>query len=180
LLSIIIIIKYYYTILKYIIIIVVTPLVTVLVPFLFTLYTSDFWYNSESCHIQKYFDDIFWWAVVACVRGRQEGEYGDLVEAFTNWTKKNCLPLNTTKTKEQRKTWTLTETRWDIFFMNIRNYHELKSYVLCFCSLLKHFFSSLAECSPVVTVTSYIEDSLDLNFLTVRISDSVLLFKSDE
>ena len=30
----------------------------------------------------------------------QEKEYRDLVEAFTDWTKKNCLLLNTTKTKE--------------------------------------------------------------------------------
>jgi len=41
----------------------------VLAPFLFTLYTSDFRYNSESCYIQKYSDDT---AVVACVRGGQE------------------------------------------------------------------------------------------------------------
>ena len=33
------------------------PQGTVLAPFLFTLYTSDFRYNSESCHIQKYSDD---------------------------------------------------------------------------------------------------------------------------
>jgi len=33
------------------------------------------------------------------VSGEQEGEYRDLVEAFTDWTKKNCLLLNT-KTKE--------------------------------------------------------------------------------
>jgi len=32
------------------------PQGTVLAPFLFTLYTSDFRYNSESCHIQKYSD----------------------------------------------------------------------------------------------------------------------------
>ena len=42
------------------------PQGTVLAPFLFTLYTSDFRYSSESCHIQKYSDDT---AVVACVRG---------------------------------------------------------------------------------------------------------------
>ena len=42
------------------------PQGTVLAPFLFTLYTLDLRYNSESCHIQKYFDDT---AVVACVSG---------------------------------------------------------------------------------------------------------------
>ncbi|KAI3359287.1 hypothetical protein L3Q82_002808 [Scortum barcoo] len=33
------------------------PQGTVLAPLLFTLYTSDFCYNSELCHIQKYADD---------------------------------------------------------------------------------------------------------------------------
>ena len=73
------------------------PQGTVLAPFLFTLYTLDFRYNSESCHIQKYSDDT---AVVGCVRGGQEKEYRDLVESFYGWTKNNCLLLNTTKTKE--------------------------------------------------------------------------------
>jgi len=57
-----------------------------LAPYLFTLYTLDLRYNSESCHIQKYSDDM---AVVACVRGRQEKEYRDLVKSFNGWTKKN-------------------------------------------------------------------------------------------
>jgi len=73
------------------------PQGTVLAPFLFTLYTSDFRYNSKSCHIQKYSKDT---AVVACVHGGQEKEYRDLVESFNGWTKNNCLLLNTTKTKE--------------------------------------------------------------------------------
>jgi len=34
------------------------------------------------------------------VCGGQEGEYRDLVEAFTDWTKKNCFLPNTPKTKE--------------------------------------------------------------------------------
>ena len=54
-----------------------------LAAFLFTLYTSNFRYNSESCHIQKYSDDT---AVVACVRGGQENEYRNLVESFYGWT----------------------------------------------------------------------------------------------
>ena len=72
-------------------------------PFLFTLYTSDFRYNSESCHLQKYSDDT---AVVTSelesesVCDGQEKEYRDLVESFNGWTKKKCLLLNTTKTKE--------------------------------------------------------------------------------
>ena len=68
------------------------PQGTALPPFLFTLYTSDFRYNSESCHIQKYSDDT---AVVACVRGGQEKEYRDLVVSFYGWTKNNFLLLNT-------------------------------------------------------------------------------------
>ena len=34
------------------------------------------------------------------VRDGQEKEYRDLVESFYGWSKKNCLLLNTTKTKE--------------------------------------------------------------------------------
>ncbi|KAM4575517.1 uncharacterized protein V3H82_010004 [Fundulus diaphanus] len=33
------------------------PQGTVLSPFLFTLYTSDFTYNTDSCHLQKFSDD---------------------------------------------------------------------------------------------------------------------------
>ena len=51
------------------------PQGTVLAPFLFTLYTADFKYNSESCHIQKYLDDT---AIVACIRNGCESEYRDL------------------------------------------------------------------------------------------------------
>ena len=73
------------------------PQGTVLAPFLFTLYTSDFIYNSESCHVQKYSDDT---AIVACVREEQEGEYRDLIRAFGDWSERNGLLLNTSKTKE--------------------------------------------------------------------------------
>src|SRR4029434_4637170 len=45
-------------------------------PVLFTLYTSDFTYNTESCRIQKFSDDS---AVVGCIRDGQEGEYRSLV-----------------------------------------------------------------------------------------------------
>lgn len=69
----------------------------VLTPFLFTLYTSDFKHNSGFSHIQKYSEDT---AVVACVQDGQEGEYCNLVEAFSDWSIKNCLLLNTTTTKE--------------------------------------------------------------------------------
>ncbi|KAI3359033.1 hypothetical protein L3Q82_015435, partial [Scortum barcoo] len=44
---------------------------TVLSPFLFTLYTTDFQYNSESCHLQRFSDDSA--VVVRCIREGEEG-----------------------------------------------------------------------------------------------------------
>lgn len=38
---------------------------------LFTLYTFDFTYNSESCNIQKFSDDM---AIVGCIKDGQDGE----------------------------------------------------------------------------------------------------------
>ena len=73
------------------------PQGTVLSPVLFTLYTSDFTYNTESCHIQKFSDDS---AVVGCIRDGQEGEYRSLVDNFVQWCRHNHLQLNTSKTKE--------------------------------------------------------------------------------
>ena len=73
------------------------PQGTVLSPVLFTLYTSDFSYKKESCHLQKFSDDT---AIVGCIRDGQEREYRSLVEDFVQWCKLNHLQLNTTKTKE--------------------------------------------------------------------------------
>ena len=73
------------------------PQGTVLSPVLFTLYTSDFCYNTESCHMQKFSDDT---AIVGCIRDGQEEEYRSLVEDFVQWCRLNHLQLNTTKTKE--------------------------------------------------------------------------------
>ncbi|KAL2098435.1 hypothetical protein ACEWY4_007642 [Coilia grayii] len=70
---------------------------TVLSPLLFTLYTTDFSYNSETCHMQKFSDDT---AIVGCIRDGQEGEYRCLVEDSVGWCRTNQLQLNTTKTKE--------------------------------------------------------------------------------
>ena len=73
------------------------PQRTVLSPFLFTLYTTDFQYNSESCHLQKFSDDS---AVVGCIRGGEEGEYRALVDNFVEWSEQNHLRLNVNKTRE--------------------------------------------------------------------------------
>ena len=72
------------------------PQGTVLSPFLFTLYTTDFQYNSESCHLQKFSDDS---AVVGCIRDGQEGEYRALVDNFVEWSGKNPMLMNVYKTK---------------------------------------------------------------------------------
>uniref|UniRef100_A0A3B1JXG3 Reverse transcriptase domain-containing protein n=1 Tax=Astyanax mexicanus TaxID=7994 RepID=A0A3B1JXG3_ASTMX len=73
------------------------PQGTVLSPFLFTLYTSDFQYNSEMCHLQKFSDDT---AIVGCVKGGQEEEYKRQVDDFVAWCRLNQLQLNISKTKE--------------------------------------------------------------------------------
>lgn len=70
------------------------PQGTVLSPFLFTLYTSDFQYSSGSCHLQH--DS----AVVGCIRDGQEMEYRTLIADFVEWSQANHLLLNVDKTKE--------------------------------------------------------------------------------
>ena len=69
------------------------PQGTVLSPVLFTVYTSDFQYNSGLCHMQKYSDDT---VIVGCIKE----EYRSLVEDFVRWCRSNHLQLNTSKTKE--------------------------------------------------------------------------------
>ena len=61
------------------------PQGTVRSPVLFTLYTSDYQYNT---------------AIVGCVSNGQEEEYRKLVQDFLEWCNSNHLRLNTTKTKE--------------------------------------------------------------------------------
>ncbi|KAI3356695.1 hypothetical protein L3Q82_003380 [Scortum barcoo] len=73
------------------------PQGTVLSPVLFTLYTSDFQYKSEFCHVQKFADDT---AIVGCIRSGQEDEYRELIKDFVTWCDLNHLLLNTTKTRE--------------------------------------------------------------------------------
>ncbi len=73
------------------------PQGTVLSPVLFTLYTSDFKYNSDLCHMQKFSDDT---TIVGCIRNGQEEEYRSLIGDFVAWCRSNSLQLNTAKTKE--------------------------------------------------------------------------------
>ncbi|KAJ8261575.1 hypothetical protein GJAV_G00155890 [Gymnothorax javanicus] len=73
------------------------PQGTVLSPFLFTLYTSDFQLSSDFCFLQKFSDDS---AVVGCIRGGCEGEYRSTINDFVNWSNLNHLRLNISKTKE--------------------------------------------------------------------------------
>ncbi|KAK3557940.1 hypothetical protein QTP86_003864 [Hemibagrus guttatus] len=73
------------------------PQGTVLYLVLFTLYTSVFQYNSESCHVQKFMDNT---AIVRCIRRGQEEEYKKLIQDFIAWCYFNHLHLNTTKTRE--------------------------------------------------------------------------------
>ncbi|XP_045927410.1 uncharacterized protein LOC123984521 isoform X2 [Micropterus dolomieu] len=64
------------------------PQGTVLSPVLFTLYTSDFQYNTGLCHIQKYSDDT---VIVSCIKDGQEEEYRSLVVDFVRWCRTNRL-----------------------------------------------------------------------------------------
>ncbi|KAI4887110.1 hypothetical protein NFI96_003146 [Prochilodus magdalenae] len=73
------------------------PQGTVLSPFLFTLYTTDFNYCTETCHLQKFSDDS---AVVGCISRGDEDEYRATVNDFVAWCELSHLQLNVTKTKE--------------------------------------------------------------------------------
>ncbi|KAI3358233.1 hypothetical protein L3Q82_003228 [Scortum barcoo] len=58
------------------------PQGTVLSPFLFTLYTSDFTYSTDSCHLQKFSDDT---AIVGCVSEGNDCEYRKVIMDFVDW-----------------------------------------------------------------------------------------------
>ncbi|TWW80679.1 putative RNA-directed DNA polymerase from transposon BS [Takifugu flavidus] len=73
------------------------PQGTVLSPFLFTLYTSDFSHNSDSCHLQKFSEDT---AIVGRVSEGNELEYREVIINFVAWCELNHLRINASKTKE--------------------------------------------------------------------------------
>jgi len=64
----------------------ITNLSVQVATFLFTFYTSDFQYNSKSCHLQKFSDDF---VIVGCIKHHDESEYRELMKSFVDWFDKN-------------------------------------------------------------------------------------------
>lgn len=64
---------------------------------MFTIYTSDFQHNTDSCFLQKFYDDS---AVLGLIKGGEEEEYRQTINNFVDWCERNHLLLNITKTKE--------------------------------------------------------------------------------
>ncbi|XP_077475191.1 battenin isoform X3 [Stigmatopora argus] len=73
------------------------PQGTVLSPLLFSLYTSDFKHNTDTCHLQKFSDDT---AIVGRVTDGNDLEYRGVITAFVDWCRQNHLYINNSKTKE--------------------------------------------------------------------------------
>lgn len=69
----------------------------VLAPLLFTLYTINFCYNSELCHIQKYTDDK---VIIGCIKNDRGEDYRRLLREYGVWYHINYRQINTWKTKE--------------------------------------------------------------------------------
>ena len=65
-------------------------------PFLFTLYTADFGYSTDSCHLQKFSADT---AIVGCVSEGNNCEYRKVIMDFVDWCEQNHL-VNARKTRE--------------------------------------------------------------------------------
>jgi len=73
------------------------PQGTVLAPFLFTIYTSDFKHNSGNVYLQKFSDDS---AIVGLISADDDREYRELNQDFMEWCQRNRLHINSSKTKE--------------------------------------------------------------------------------
>ena len=63
---------------------------------LFSLYTSDFRYKSDHCHIQ-FSDDT---AIIGCVSDGNDKDYRGVISDFVTWCETNSLQINASKTKE--------------------------------------------------------------------------------
>ena len=73
------------------------PQGTMLSPFLFTLYTLDFSYNTDNCHLQKYSDNT---AVITVVA---EGNNLDYSKVFTNFVAWCELKTSASTSTRQRR-----------------------------------------------------------------------------
>lgn len=73
------------------------PQGTVLAPFLFILYTSDFRHATPNCHLQKFSDDS---AIVGLITEGDDREYKRLTKDFVDWCQQYQLQINPRKTKE--------------------------------------------------------------------------------
>ena len=65
------------------------PQGTVLAPFLFILYTADFYHQSTHCHLQKFSDDSAIFSLI-----RDDRAYIQLIQDFVYWCQQNHLQLN--------------------------------------------------------------------------------------
>ena len=59
--------------------------------------TSDFRYNSDHCHCQKFSDDT---AFTGCVSNGSDQEYRVVISEFVGFCETNALQINDSKTKE--------------------------------------------------------------------------------
>ena len=75
----------------------VLPQGTVLAPFLFTLYTSDWWSHSSKCPLVKFADDT---ALIGLISKDDDSAFLSQVDSFVNHCDANYLKLNVSKTKE--------------------------------------------------------------------------------
>ena len=73
------------------------PQGTVLAPFLFSIYTSDFKPTHANCIIDKYADDTI---LIGLIKDDNTADYISEVNALVDWCTDNFLILNVEKTKE--------------------------------------------------------------------------------
>ena len=73
------------------------PQGTVLAPFLFILYTSDFRADGDGCSLVKFADDT---ALIGLIKQDNSSTFLELIQRFVSYCRDNYLELNTSKTKE--------------------------------------------------------------------------------